>query len=222
MRRKLILAMAVSTIAMSGCASKYQKIETTTVAETVQESTETETVTEEVTEESSQEEILATTVAETETKHEETNKETTAKAETVAKIETAAEKTQKTTTAAAETPQLLGKGDSTDDPERDAKEEIENYYIGNHTRSYDGSELTIEKTGDWKFNVDLSIVGLCFLDGGVGTYDTHKINVQFDDPNGNKMSAVIYRDGDNNLAVRITDSSWDYLPDGEILDGFGK
>ena len=221
MRRKIILTLAIGAMVFSGCAKKYEKIDTTTLAQTIEETTEAETEIEEDTEsaawESSAEEVSSKEAVETSKETAETSKATEA-----LKAETAAAKVQTTKAADAETPNLLGKGDTTDDPERDAKEEIENYYIGNHTRSDDGSELTIEKTGDWKFKVDLSIFRLCYLEGGVGTYDSHKINVQFDDPNGNKMSAVIYRDGDNNLAVRITDSSWDYLPNGEILDGFGK
>ncbi len=224
MKKKIILTMAIGAVIMSGCAKKYEKIDTTTATETIAESTvaeaaetedETETESDVETLESVSETVPSTTVASS-TKAAETVKETSGE-----KTETADTKSQqvKNTTEAVN---LLGKGDTTDDPERDAKEEIDTYFIGNHVKSYDGSELTIEKTGDYKFNVDLGIVRLCSLEGGKGTYDSHKINVEFEDPSGNSLSAVIYRDGDNNLAVRITDSTWDYLPNGEIIDGFGK
>ena len=42
------------------------------------------------------------------------------------------------------------------------------------------------------------------------------------DPSENEMSGVIYCDSDNSLIVQITDSTWELLPTGETLDGFGK
>ena len=48
------------------------------------------------------------------------------------------------------------------------------------------------------------------------------MSFEIDDPNGNKMSGVIYRDSDDTLTVKITDSTWTYLKNGDVLEGFGK
>ena len=113
-------------------------------------------------------------------------------------------------------------GEATDDPEGDRENELNNYFLGEHTKSYDGSTLTITDNGDDTFKVDISIVGLCNLENGTGTFDDHKMYFEISDPNENPMSGVIYLDSDNSLCVKITDSTWDLLPNDEVIDGFGK
>ncbi len=113
-------------------------------------------------------------------------------------------------------------GDATDDPEKDRENELNEYFLGEHKRSEDGSTLDIEDNGDGTFDIDINIVRLCSLEDGVGTFTEHKMTFDVTDPNGNPMSGVIYRDNDNSLTVKITDSTWDYLPNDEVLEGFGK
>ncbi len=113
-------------------------------------------------------------------------------------------------------------GESTDDPEADRRNELDTYFLGTHKRSYDDSELSIAENSDGSFSINLSIVGLCSLENGTGTFEDHKMFFDIEDPNGEKMSAMIYRDSDNSLVVKITDSTWDYLPKDEVLDGFGE
>lgn len=113
-------------------------------------------------------------------------------------------------------------GDATDDPEADREEELNNYFLGKHERSYDGSTLTITDNADGTFRVDLDLFRLCSLENGTGTFAEHKMTFTAMDPSGNDISAVIYRDSDNSLVVRITDSTWDYLPNDDVIDGFGK
>lgn len=113
-------------------------------------------------------------------------------------------------------------GDATDDPEADRRDELDNYFLGTHKRSEDGSELSIKENSDGSFSVDLSIVGLCSLEDGTGTFEDHKLFFEIEDPSENKLSAMIYRDSDNSLDVKITDSTWEYLPNDEVLTGFGK
>lgn len=43
---------------------------------------------------------------------------------------------------------------------------------------------------------------------------------EVEDPNKNKLSGTIYRDSDDSLTVKITDSTWELLPSDEVLDGF--
>ena len=45
---------------------------------------------------------------------------------------------------------------------------------------------------------------------------------EIEDPGGEKMTAMIYLDSDNSLAVKILDSTWTYLQTDDVLDGFGK
>ena len=113
-------------------------------------------------------------------------------------------------------------GEATDDPERDRTEELNNYFLGEHKRSSDDSTLTISDNGDGTFKIDISITRLCDMEGGAGSFADHKMSFTIDDPNGEKMTGVIYRDNDNSLTVKITDSTWTYIQSGEILDGFGK
>ena len=113
-------------------------------------------------------------------------------------------------------------GEATDDPEGDRANELKEYFIGEHESSYDGSKLTISDNGDDTFNVNIDIFRLCSLENAVGTFENHKMNFEAEDPNGNKMTGMIYRDSDNSLTVRITDSSWDLLPTDETIEGFGK
>ena len=113
-------------------------------------------------------------------------------------------------------------GDATDDPERDRAQELNDYFLGEHKRSSDESVLAISDNGDGTFKIDISIVRLCDMEGGAGTFEDHKMNFTITDPAENKMSGVIYRDSDNSLSIKITDSTWEYLKTDEILDGFGK
>lgn len=113
-------------------------------------------------------------------------------------------------------------GDATDDPAADRENELKDYFLGEHTSSYDGSTLNITDNNDGTFAVNMDIFRLCSLENGVGTFEDHKMYVDFDDPNGEKMSVVIYRDSDNSLTVKITESIWDYLPVDDTIIGFGK
>lgn len=113
-------------------------------------------------------------------------------------------------------------GEATDDPERDRTEELNDYFLGEHKRSSDDSTLTISDNGDGTFKIDISITRLCDMEGGAGSFADHKMSFTIDDPNGEKMTGVIYRDSDNSLTIKITDSTWTYIQSGEILDGFGK
>ncbi len=113
-------------------------------------------------------------------------------------------------------------GDATDDAVADREFELTNYFLGEHVRSYDSSSLTISENADGTFDVNIDIIRLCSLENGVGTFKDHKMYFDVTDPSGNTLSGMIYRDSDNSLCVKITDSTWDYLPNDDILDGFGK
>ncbi len=106
--------------------------------------------------------------------------------------------------------------------EDDADAELKDYFLGEHERSYDGSKLKITDLNDGTFGVDIDIVRLCQIEGGVGSFDEHKITFKATDPNEDPIEGVIYRDADNSLVVKFTNSTWGYLPNGETLDGFGK
>ena len=111
-------------------------------------------------------------------------------------------------------------GDSYGDEELETQAEIQDYFLGEHTRDEDGSTLLIEANEDGTYKVNLSVIRLCSLEDGVGTLKDHKMTFTVDDPNGNPMTGIIYRDGENHLTVEFTDSTWDYLPNGEQLTGF--
>lgn len=113
-------------------------------------------------------------------------------------------------------------GDATDDSDADSESELNDYFLGEHKRSYDESVLTISENEDGTFGINLTITRLCNLENGIGTFADHKMTFVVQDPSENEMSGVIYCDSDNSLIVQITDSTWELLPTGETLDGFGK
>lgn len=113
-------------------------------------------------------------------------------------------------------------GESTDDPEGDRKTELEDYFLGTHTSSYDGSEIVITDNGDDTFSMNLSIVGLCTLEDAAATFEEHKLFFKAEDPSGGQISGMVYRDSDNSLDVKILDSNWELLPTDEVVEGFGK
>ncbi|MBQ7625381.1 MAG: hypothetical protein IJS65_08930 [Clostridia bacterium] len=113
-------------------------------------------------------------------------------------------------------------GESAGDADAEKAEELETYFLGEHSRKEDGSTLTITEKEDGTFKVDISIVRLCNLEDGEGTFEDHKMSFSVTDPAGNAMGGVIYRDSDNTLTVKITVSFWDLLPSGEVLEGFAK
>lgn len=126
-------------------------------------------------------------------------------------------------TAASDDTDVTGNGgDSTDDPAKDRENELNNFFLGEHVRSSDESSLTITDRGDGTFDIAINITRLCSMENGTGTFDDHKMYFTIEDPNGEEMSGMIYLDGDTNLAVKITDSTWELLPTDEVLDGFGK
>lgn len=95
-------------------------------------------------------------------------------------------------------------------------------FLGLHTRSEDGSELLVEERDDGKLDINISIVRLCVLENGVGEYGEYRIDFTAQDPNGNDIKGKIYHDTDNSITVEITDSTWNYLPNGERLTGFDQ
>lgn len=113
-------------------------------------------------------------------------------------------------------------GEATDDADADRESELNDYFLGEHKRSSDESVLTISKNQDGTFDIALSVTKLCNLENGVGTFEDHQMTFVVQDPNENELSGVIYRDSDNSLIVKITNSTWELLPTDEILDGFGK
>ena len=113
-------------------------------------------------------------------------------------------------------------GESTDDAEADAANELQTYFIGQHTSSNDGSELDITDNGDGTYKVDIDIFRLCTLENGVGTFADHKMTFEVNDPNENPMKGEIYLDSDNSLCIKITDSTWNYLPNDEVIEGFDQ
>lgn len=113
-------------------------------------------------------------------------------------------------------------GESTDDPEGDRKTELEDYFLGTHTSSYDGSEIVITDNGDDTFSMNLGIVGLCTLEDAAATFEEHKLFFKAEDPSGGQISGMVYRDSDNSLDVKILDSNWELLPKDEVVEGFGK
>lgn len=112
-------------------------------------------------------------------------------------------------------------GDASEDAEGDSAAELEDF-LGEHTRSDDGSTLTVAENSDGTLKVELSITRLCTLDGGVGTFADHKITFEVEEPGEGTLTGVIYKDSDDSLTVEVTDSTWDYLPNGEVLDGFDQ
>ncbi len=113
-------------------------------------------------------------------------------------------------------------GDSTDDPEGDKVKELNDYFLGEHVSSYDGSTLSIKDNNDGTYGIHISLFRLCDLEDGVGRFEDHKMYFDIKDPNEENMSGVIYRDSDNSLVVKITDSKWDLISNDDTFEHFEK
>lgn len=113
-------------------------------------------------------------------------------------------------------------GDATDDPEGDRTVELNDYFLGDFVSSYDGSTLSIKDNNDDTYSINISLFRLCDLVDGVGHFEDHKMYFDIKDPNEEQMSGVIYRDSDNSLVIKITDSKWDLISNDEVFEYFEK
>lgn len=113
-------------------------------------------------------------------------------------------------------------GEATDDAAADRENELNDYFLGERKSSYDDSTLKISDNNDGTFRVDISITRLCDLENGTGTFDDHKMYFVAEDPNGGEISGMIYRDNDNSLTIKITDSSWELINVGDTFESFEK
>ena len=88
---------------------------------------------------------------------------------------------------------------------------------GKYTAS-DESTLTITKTGE-EFAIEVDIVGLTCLDDGVGKVAS-KERVEFSatDEQGNLIFGDIRWRSQDEVKLEITKSTWDYLPNGTVLE----
>lgn len=109
---------------------------------------------------------------------------------------------------------------ATDDENKDDMVELKEYFLGEHIRSDDQSSISINENSDGTYDLDISIIRLCSLENGVGKFEDHMIKFTVKDPNDNALQGKIYRDADNSFVLEITDSTWEYLPNGEKLTGF--
>ncbi len=83
-----------------------------------------------------------------------------------------------------------------------------------------GSLLTVGREENGGFTVDLSITRLTALTDGVGTFEDGELHFTATDAAGNPISGAISF-GNGLAAVTITDSTWEYLSNGDIFY-FGK
>lgn len=113
-------------------------------------------------------------------------------------------------------------GDATDASEKDREFELNNFFLGEHVRSEDGSCLTITDNNDGTFKIDIFLYRLCFMEDGVGTFENHNMYFEVEDPSGNPLKGMICQYDDNSLAIKIMDSTWGYLTNDEVIEGFGK
>lgn len=111
----------------------------------------------------------------------------------------------------AETVYVPSQQEVSGDLDADAQAEIEEYFLGSFMTENEEVDLTISDNGDGTYGVRFGIFRLCSMDEGVGTYDEHKISFTTIDPSGEPMEGVIYRDSENSLTLKITNSTWGYI-----------
>lgn len=108
------------------------------------------------------------------------------------------------------------------DSKKSQSDESSDTFSGEYTRSYDGSALTITENKNGTYNVDIVITKLCSMENGTGTFSDGQMSFVIKDQSENDMSGVIYKNSDGSLSIKITDSTWDYIENGEVFDGFTK
>lgn len=93
-------------------------------------------------------------------------------------------------------------------------------FLGTHISTYDGSDITVTEKDNGKLKVDVGIFRLCTLDDGEGTYENGVVNFSATDPSGEKIRCMLYFNENNSLCLIVEDSTWEYLPNGTIFEGF--
>ena len=122
-------------------------------------------------------------------------------------------------TAIAETVYLPAQGEVTDDANEDALNEINDYFLGSFCDDTEEQLLEISDNNDGTYNINFAIIRLCNMIDGSAVFEDHKMVFTITDPNGNPMSGIIYRDSDNSLVVKITDSTWTYINTDDEFSG---
>ena len=73
--------------------------------------------------------------------------------------------------------------------------------------------LDIEKRDDGRYNVTISIIGLCVMDDGIGELAGDVLSFSATDPAENEIAGEIVLT-DDGAKLTFTDSTWDYLENG--------
>ncbi len=82
----------------------------------------------------------------------------------------------------------------------------------------DGDTLRITKT-DEGYAVEISILRLTYIDDGIGVYDKENEILYFTatDAAGSPSGGEIFRESENKVTLTFTDSTWEYLPNGQTF-----
>lgn len=112
--------------------------------------------------------------------------------------------------------------EKTQDSQKAQSTESSDTFSGEYTRAYDGSTLTITEKKDGTYSIDINITKLCSMENGTGTFSDGKMSFVIQDPSENDLSGVISKNSDGSLSMKITDSTWGYIENGEVFDDFTK
>ncbi len=93
-------------------------------------------------------------------------------------------------------------------------------YSGFFTDGMD-DDMTLTRTADGGYDVEISIFRLCSL-VGTGNDVDGACEVVLTDPANNKMSGIVYVEENGTYTFKVTESTWTYLSDGDSFTGFQR
>ena len=85
--------------------------------------------------------------------------------------------------------------------------------------SEDSSTIELTYGGMSVYDVEISIYRLCELEG-MGRYEDGQITLELTDPNDKDIEGVLYKESDDTYTIKITQSTWTYISNGDTFTGF--
>ena len=92
-------------------------------------------------------------------------------------------------------------------------------YVGYYSNGND--DVTIEKEGE-AYTMSVGFYRIATLEGGNVSASEEGVVFETEDMSGEPMKFTFYQDGENTYALRVDESTWEYIEKGTVYDGLEK